>query len=103
MGVASGDVVEVLALPGKPPGGSGPVEIRSSIEGRNTGLDPAPGGGLGLRLMLRGVAMPETPESIIPLGGEVGLALLAGEMTLISSSKKLRRFALPDDSAIDDE
>ena len=77
----------MLPPPGNPPGGTGAVESRSRVKGRRTGLEPVTDGGLGLRLMLRGVA---TPDSIIPVGSVV----LAGEITLISSSKMLERLAL---------
>jgi hypothetical protein len=59
--------------------------MRSNIDGRNTGLEPIPEGGLGLRLILFGVA---TPDSMIPAEGEFE----AGVMTDISSSNTLRRF-----------
>lgn len=91
-GVASGEI-DVLPPPGNP-GGTGAVEIRSRVKGRKTGLEPVTDGGLGLRLMLRGVA---TPESIIPVGNEEA----AGEITLISSSKILERLALAESSTFE--
>jgi len=89
-GVNSGDPGEDtgVGIPvrgGATLGEDAPVEIFSSMEGRWDGLWPVPLGGLGLRLMLLGVAMP---DNMFP----VGEPLIAGVMTLMSSSYELCLF-----------
>ena len=80
---------DVPENPGNAPGGSGPVELRSIGNGRRAGLAPMCDCGLGLRLSVLGLATPVAPLPACAPKRAVEWAV-AGEMTLISSSK-LRR------------